>query len=435
MKFQASTVRLVSPWIFRILALSLEAICVWHGVLVLSGCISSAWPFLYALVSHFAAAGCLFALPAASRYELFMYRRRSIREQISELGQYGISESRQAMLLHLKTAPYRDETVFQRALEKILADETIPLVHKSAVVERIKILYLPEDLRHLRDMRYYSHLSGWLTLFLPFVGIVGSFLVLSMIGRLIRPKGLVAECHEESGYFQDTCAHSGAIDIGEETSVEPALNILESGDEELKRGAVSLLGTIGSPEAVRILKKYLNDDSHEVRFYAHFNIGKLDDKHTGRVKEIQTLLKSDSDNPAYLKQLGNVYMEYAQSGLMESDTAMYYLGLAKDAYLAALPLSPKDHETAMILGELSVLEKNYKDAEGYFKKAMENSPVPVVALLGLCQTYYETKNREALKKIAEQISELGDGTTGDLDKDILVRFWTEGIRSCRTMSV
>jgi len=286
---------------------------------------------------------------------------------------------------------------------------------------------LPEGKR--RDIKFYSCLSGCLTLFLPAIGIIGVLFALLWANWIMRSRGVVEDYQEVTDYSLERkpvadILRNLEILLADETNIEPILDILDSEDEDLKRGAVDLLGRIGNPSAVRLLKKCLAENNPEVRLYAHSTLEKLNEDYADEIREIQGLAGSEkTEDGNHLKQLGQKYREYAESGLLENETKTHYLELAKEIYLDLLGHSPDDNEIPITLGELSLSMGQFAEAESYFKKALKTGSDPVDPLLGLCRVYYEKGNSKSLSEVARSIGRIKNQKSGDVQKDILLQFW------------
>jgi len=285
------------------------------------------------------------------------------------------------------------------------------------------------------SIRFHAHLTAWLTLFLPAIGLAGSSLTFFWVKMFLKEKGIVEDHMELTDYSIEEIQSPGTgestqIFLQDELSVEPIMDILAGSDEDLKRGAVDLLGRIATPEAVVLLKECLTNPSSDCRFYSHTTLARLDETHSRRIREAQGLPSSGEEGEAEdLKHLGNVYRGYAESGLIEDETRDHFLKLARDAFSESLAKNPQDQEIAAILGELSVAVGEYGEAERYFREALKGTANPVEPLLGLCRIYYEKRDFKSLAKIVGRIQQGKIIKTGDLQKDTLFQFWAHPLEA------
>jgi len=285
------------------------------------------------------------------------------------------------------------------------------------------------------SVRFYSHLTAWLTLFLPAIGLAGSSLTFFWVKVFLKEKGIVEDHMELTDYSIEEIQSPGSggnphVFLQDELSVEPIMDLLAGNDEGLKRGAVDLLGRIATPEAVVLLRECLTNPSADCRFYSHTTLARLDETHSRRIREAQALVSSgEGDEAEDLKHLGNVYRGYAESGLIEDETRDHFMKLARDAFSKSLAKNPQDQEISAILGELSVAVGEYGEAERFFRQALKGTANPVEPLLGLCRIYYEKRDFKSLAKIVERIQLGKIIKTGDLQKDTLFQFWAHPLET------
>jgi len=285
------------------------------------------------------------------------------------------------------------------------------------------------------SIRFYAHLTAWLTLFLPAIGLAGSSLTFFWVKMFLKEKGIVEDHMELTDYSIKEIQSPGSgrnlqVFLQDELSVEPIMDILAGNDEDLKRGAVDLLGRIATPEAVALLRECLTNPSGDCRFYSHTTLARLDETHSRRIREAQALVPSgEGDKAEDLKHLGNVYRVYAESGLIEDETRDHFLKLARDAFSKSHAKNPQDQEIPAILGELSVAVGEYGEAERFFRQALKGTANPVEPLLGLCRIYYEKRDLKSLAKIVERIQQGKMIKTGDLQKDTLFQFWAHPLEA------
>ncbi len=285
------------------------------------------------------------------------------------------------------------------------------------------------------SIRFYAHLTAWLTLFLPAIGLAGSSLTFFWVKVFLKEKGIVEDHMELTDYSIGEIQSPGSggnpqVFLQDELSVEPIMDILAGNDEDLKRGAVDLLGRIATPEAIHLLRGCLTNPSADCRFYSHSKLARLDETHARKIKEVQELVGSrQGDEAEDLRHLGDVYRDYAESGLIEDETRDHYLKLARDAFSKSHAQNPEDPEIPVILGELSVAVKEYGEAERFFRQALKGIANPVEPMLGLCRIYYEKGDLKSLAEIVDLIQQGKVIKTGDLQKDTLFQFWAHSLEA------
>jgi len=289
------------------------------------------------------------------------------------------------------------------------------------------LLRLPPERQFLR---YSVRLGGWLTLFMPVLGLVGFSLVLLSVKFVLKQKGIVEDYRDTIEYIAGEPLLPGLIQdvdayMRQELNVEPILDIFRGHDENMKRGAINYLGRLGTPEAVRTLTRCLSDASPDVRLYAHSTLSKLDLAHNRRIQDAKGLIKKEGKKAEHHKALGLVYKNYAESGLLDTDTTNHYMNLAKLSLEQASSLADTDPEIPIILGKLHIATAQFDEAEKCYQEGLKSARQPLDFFLGLCEVYYEKGDMPALAATARQMRDVADKKTGDPRTDALVHFWAK----------
>jgi tetratricopeptide (TPR) repeat protein len=312
--------------------------------------------------------------------------------------------------------------------------EVIPLeaaaFHLLAALLVMVVPALPGARNHPRA-GYISFLAGWLTLFLPVIGILGS-LSIAAISAVTKSKGTVSDYQVMTAYrlAKSTLPEftEGVSEfIEEEINIDPMLDILRGEDINFKRGVIKYLEQIGTPAAVRVLKLSLNDTSPEIQYYTHAALETLESGWMKRIEDARKAVTEEKDGrkkvPLYDK-LGYTYWRYANSGLAADATRFHYYEQARKAFELGLAQEPHNRYLVVSMGKILLEEGNFASAEEHFIRAFELEGGRADALLGLCQVYFESGNQEALAKIADRMREEDGLTHHDPAKNDLIRFWT-----------
>lgn len=278
--------------------------------------------------------------------------------------------------------------------------------------------------------RYYYNLSGLFILFIPVLGILGSFLALGLSNALQKPKGL-AEEFERKVYMRKADLLAVRADdlkgfLAEEMGVEPIRDILDGNDVDLKRGAVTLLRNLGTPEAVKMLRLCLTDEALEVRYSAHSALTVIEEGHTRAIAEAKD--KVEEGEAGSRTRLGLACLAYATSGLPEEALASHYLESAREALGAAREESAKNGEdTAELdlrLGEIALRMDDRKAAAQAFDRIAPDAPQYFEALLGLCRLHYDDRDYASLARDVARLRELPAPPINHPHHPVY-RFWTE----------
>lgn len=275
-------------------------------------------------------------------------------------------------------------------------------------------------------LRYIHALCALIVLFFPVLGLPGAALIL-VSRRFSRRKGLVEVVGEEMRRTAKALGVERVDDLDaflvEEASVEPILEILKGSDVGLKRGAVSLLGSIGGREAVTLLKQSLSDPSPEVRFYAHATLAKLEDSYAQEIKAAEVAAKTD--DAASWERLGDAFTRYAEAGLAEEVVRDRLHERAVMAYDRSLEIAPDNAGLLIKMGRLHLGNGRFGEARRRFEAVPHDGPGRGDALLGLCEVAYELRDHAALAGLRSELASRGFHSD-DPRRIVLYRFWAHG---------
>jgi tetratricopeptide (TPR) repeat protein len=278
--------------------------------------------------------------------------------------------------------------------------------------------------------RYNSFLGGWLTLFLPVVGILGS-LAIAATTALLKSKGTVSDFQVMTAYrLAQTALPEFTEDvpefIEEEINIEPMLDILRGENTDFKRGVVKYLQQLGSPAAIGVLKQSLSDASPEIQYYTHAALENLESVWMERIEEARKALEAEDANEKrvpLVMALGRTYKGYANSGLVADETRFHYYEQARKTFEQGLSREPDNSEIVLALGRICLEEKDLATAEEYFTRGLSLPGGLVDSLLGLCQVYFEGGNLKALAETSRRMREEIHHAHPDPLKDSLIHFW------------
>lgn len=300
---------------------------------------------------------------------------------------------------------------FKASVEKtiIIQLEDIDNEYKESYLESKNVVmkyemynYPPHEVQDILRLYYFSYLTGWISFFMPGIGLVGCLCMYFSIISFVSSKGLAEDYQEETTHVVDDeplpdSVRNHEAFVSNELNVEPIRDILSGDDPDLKRGAVDYLGRIGTPEAVRILKQCLADDSPEVRFMSHTMLGRIDEKHVKRIKNIQNDLEKASleDHAILHEKLGYCYKAYSDSQLLEVSTRDYYLKQSEVAYQANLSLTKSnDPNILYTLAQIYTMLGEIENAKSFFDSArisaLENEAYMLALrnIIGLAELLY-----------------------------------------------
>jgi len=301
----------------------------------------------------------------------------------------------------------------------------------AALVFVIPAVFLRVPADHAPQFRFLSALTGCLTLFLPLMGIVGCAVTYMAVRWVLKPKGLVGDYALSADYtvraIPDWCDDEDPRKlVSDELCIEPFLDILSGPDEDMKLGALNMLGRMGTPEAVRLLKRCLTDPSPEVRLQAHSTLAKLDEKYVTGIKEARERVNTGSTDPSRdLFELGKVYTVYAHSGLLEKEIQEHYLNLARSAYEDGFQRSPSDPDVLMELGRLRLETGDIHGAAKCFERGLKDDRTRVQSFLGLCRIFYDRGDLKTVGKLVRRVGSHRKWHAENATDQQLFQFWTD----------
>ena len=307
-------------------------------------------------------------------------------------------------------------------------------VHSLASILSFLVFWIT-SLEKQRELRFYSHLCALTTLFLPFIGLLGTTSSLLLVRFILKKKGYFSTTEDPlENDDKDLLLFEDMSDtytlVKEETNIEPIMDIINGDDPAMKRGAINLLRQMGSKEAIHLLKKCISDSNEEVRFYTSAALKKLNDDYIQQLKNIKEKIAREKPSILNLQKLGDICKKYAESDLCEQSACDYYLSLAKNAFIEALLLDPENIEITTNLGYVCMDLKEYKEAEEYLKRVVTINPDHADALLWLCRLYYEKWDLNSLVENLQNIDTNYHSESKDPHNRLLLDFWTRQDKVC-----
>ncbi len=282
--------------------------------------------------------------------------------------------------------------------------------------------------------RFRMQLYALLVLFIPALGLVGGLSLQLLCDRWIRTRGLVEDFQAETAHrviepVQPEAQTSLNSFLEEALTVQPVLDILAGHDDNLKRGAIDTLRRIGTPEAVHVLKKCLSSDSPEVRYNAHTALTRLDALHAHRIKTAQQALENHSDQADANLQYARRCVAYGESGLLDADTRLHYIKMARNGFMRATEMGSDDIGLILELGRLEMILDAHDQAVSRFEVVLSRDPGNGRALLGLAELYFSSQDATNLQAIARRLDGIKTGEAHSVQETIMINFWASTQRT------
>ncbi|RME75391.1 MAG: hypothetical protein D6776_03345 [Planctomycetota bacterium] len=230
-----------------------------------------------------------------------------------------------------------------------------------------------------------------LVLWIPVAGLLGAAVMAYAVVRAGRQReavrGLEAQLRGAPGparYLPPEPPPEQALQ--EVLEIEPLADALIYGDPRLRRGAVEALRRLGTPEAVRVLRRALRDPDDEVRTLALAALSAIEGQLSRALQAAEQAVQRAPDDPARYAALGRQHLLYAETGLLDPHTRRRHLELAVTAFGRALERSgERDPELLAVLGRCLLLLHDHERALGFYQRAIEARPDDPELLLGRAQ--------------------------------------------------
>ncbi|HKK32910.1 MAG TPA: HEAT repeat domain-containing protein [Desulfomicrobiaceae bacterium] len=212
---------------------------------------------------------------------------------------------------------------------------------------------------------FRSALISLFTVALPGIGLYGCTMAMLLSKTVIRGKGLAHDL-ERADYHTSLTAEelsqSKETYIEQELGVEPIVDILRGTDSALKRGAIKVLGSLQSGEAVTLLRRCLKDPDPEIRFYAHTALTDMEENFSRKLTAVE---KSRDNEDSRQIQRARILLEYAATGLPGENMRLEILNQARTLLHKAVPQSREPAPLYLELARIS-LELGDRDSARSF---------------------------------------------------------------------
>lgn len=253
----------------------------------------------------------------------------------------------------------------------------LPLVLHMAAAASVALLFyvLIRDERIEQRFQPVSVYCLILVFFFPLLGILATvyLLTVTVINKDRFKKGLYDEYEEYIA--ADKQIRSGAMvltgllrKIRDEVSFEPFLDIIRGNNLKVKEKVVGKLSNMESKESISLLKEALNDPVSEIRFCAAGALVKIESLFS---EKIQLSLKSAErrGSASDFTQLGDIYMRYADSGLIGSRLIDHYIELGCQAYKSSLDIDTDQPYVIAKYAEAMIKMGSYRKVQAMLERA------------------------------------------------------------------
>lgn len=277
-----------------------------------------------------------------------------------------------------------------------------------------------------------GNLLGWiLVLFLPVVGIGCTFLISLFLLYKPLPAGDLLEEFEEHVTLPDVVSPKQKL-IDEEMNLlhlcrnaEPLVDMLRGPDLEMKRAILDAIAKRKNPKLIPHILAALKDNRPEIYQLAFAKVTQLQNEYGLKIIRATEAVRKSPENPEVLNLLSKGYEEYLNSGLVDGSVVGFFQDKLKKVYKKILSLSPEEPQILKNLGQMFLEHKQWKEAEGAFKKALVINPKDLEAHLGLIKVFYSQSVYSEMIEQLHQVKEktLALGTEANPNLREFIQWW------------
>jgi len=250
--------------------------------------------------------------------------------------------------------------------------------------------------------------------FMPIFGMIGLLVVYQSLKHLkqsdTKPLNIRFDDHLQKDSSKDTeeIDFSQVLTWKEIKEVQPIVDIFNTQDIELQKGAIDSLAKEKNPESIKILKDVLEYAIPEVRYFIVEALSKISKYFGDKILLAKSELNKNPSSTANITNLADCYYEYAISNVEDDSLSNYYFKEATKYYKQVLELDYNN--TPLILKYLEVIKKTgkYQEALEVFNKLkFVDIKDNIYLLFTLMEIYFHLRMINKVKLLAQQIRKSG----------------------------
>lgn len=161
--------------------------------------------------------------------------------------------------------------------------------------------------------------------------------------------------------------------LKEDINIEPYVDILASDDLKLKINVIDKLTRLATPDAVRILKKALNDSNYEVRYFSNGALEKIERKYLTKIEAISETIKKYPDDYRSYNYRATIYLDMYSLGILDSQTAKGFLEKSLYDFLFSLQINKDQSYLFVKIVHIYLISKLYADVVSTSDMALRNN--------------------------------------------------------------
>ncbi len=224
----------------------------------------------------------------------------------------------------------------------------------------------------------------------------------------------------------DVALVNGLIDVQEYSrclvAVEPLVDTLRDGDDQVRKGATFELKKRGGRNACKLLEQALDDPSEEVRLFAAEALEKLDSMYNEAINGLIERIKKKSTRRLHFL-LGRLYFDYAFKGMYDPGMRVIYYEKAVKELEKALTREgeTENWQVWQFLGSACYELGRYEKALSWFAKIKSAHGEDGDLLVRVAAVRFAQGRYDDVRKLCTRIKErYGEGEYNEV-----LDFWTQ----------
>jgi tetratricopeptide (TPR) repeat protein len=209
--------------------------------------------------------------------------------------------------------------------------------------------------------------------------------------------------------------------------IEPLSSSISDANPRVKLNIIRSLGKLSSRDAIKMLKSLIIDPHMDVRYYAGEEIARIAEFLAILINKTRDAIAAHPDDYTLYRELGELHIRQALSGLFEEPSQGEELQSAQKALEKSLELKPDQFEGQLLMGRLYFIMKDYDRSITFLEEAVRIKPGDIPSLLSLSESYWEKRDFERLKPCVDALErDLKNYSGADRDQIALfIESWRE----------
>jgi hypothetical protein len=278
------------------------------------------------------------------------------------------------------------------------------------------------DFRHA-DEKNWAVVGFVMVLAVPIYGLIGfsfAFAAVHWRRRLALSKegGVIESFEKYIAYEPEERSELGGMnlltdalnaeDLERKGKVAPLIDIIKSGDPELKRGAIFSISKLKPQTAVKILRESLRDVDPDSQFFVAGQLARIEKQLSEQIIRTRRRLELTPTDLELKVELARYGKEYVLSGLLDPSVEQYFLRQSIALCEEVVLTSPERLDVLIDLADLLVRARDIDGAVAGYGKCAEGDRSNTNAWVGLALCYYEKRDLLRLGVVLEELKSRGE---------------------------